>query len=135
MADALAAHAAKRESLRESLRQGAGPVALAKETSNLFRDRELGSRRRLDVRGFNQVLRISDGWVEAEGMIPYDDLTRECLARGVMPAVVPQLKTITLGGAVAGVWGMLFAIPVAACLKILFNETVRPRLERWAVEH
>jgi FAD/FMN-containing dehydrogenase len=103
MADAAAAHAAKRESLRESLRQGAGPVALAKETSNLFRDRGAGERRRLDVRGFNQVLRISDGWVEAEGMIPYDDLTRECLARAVMPAVVPQLKTITLGGAVAGV--------------------------------
>jgi FAD/FMN-containing dehydrogenase len=103
MADALAAHAAKRESLRESLRQGAGPVALAKDTSNLFRDREAGERRRLDVRGFNQVLRIGEGWVEAEGMIPYEDLTRACLARGVMPAVVPQLKTITLGGAVAGV--------------------------------
>ncbi|HEX5766652.1 MAG TPA: FAD-binding oxidoreductase [Burkholderiales bacterium] len=103
MADALAAHAAKRESLRESLRQGAGPVALAKETSNLFRDREAGRRRRLDVRGFNQVLRIAPGWVEAEGMIAYEELTRECLAHGVMPAVVPQLKTITLGGAVAGV--------------------------------
>ena len=36
-------------------------------------------------------------------MIPYEDLVRGCLARGVMPAVVPQLKTITLGGAVAGV--------------------------------
>jgi FAD/FMN-containing dehydrogenase len=36
-------------------------------------------------------------------MITYEDLTRECLAHGVMPAVVPQLKTITLGGAVAGV--------------------------------
>jgi FAD/FMN-containing dehydrogenase len=103
MADAAAAHAAKRESLRESLRQGAGPVALAKDTSNLFRDREAGKRRRLDVRGFNQVLRIGNGWVEAEGMISYEDLTRECLAHGVMPAVVPQLKTITLGGAVAGV--------------------------------
>jgi FAD/FMN-containing dehydrogenase len=103
MADAAAAHAAKRESLRESLRQGAGPVALAKDTSNLFRDRDAGKRRRLDVRGFNQVLRIAEGWVEAEGMIPYEELTRACLGRGVMPAVVPQLKTITLGGAVAGV--------------------------------
>jgi FAD/FMN-containing dehydrogenase len=103
MADALAAHAAKRESLVEALRQGAGPVALAKETSNLFRDRAAGARRRLDVRGFNQVLSVQDGFVEAEGMIPYEELTRECLAHGVMPAVVPQLKTITLGGAVAGV--------------------------------
>jgi FAD/FMN-containing dehydrogenase len=103
MADALAAHAAKRDSLVASLRAGSGPVALAKETSNLFRDREAAQRRRLDVRGFNQVLRIADGSVEAEGMIPYEDLTAACLSRGVMPAVVPQLKTITLGGAVAGV--------------------------------
>jgi FAD/FMN-containing dehydrogenase len=57
------------------------------------------------VRGFNEVLAVdaSAGWVDTEGMITYDDLTRECLAHGVMPAVVPQLKTITLGGAVAGV--------------------------------
>jgi FAD/FMN-containing dehydrogenase len=103
MADALAAHAAKRESLVEALRQGAGPVALAKDTSNLFRDRAAAARRRLDVRGFNEVLSVKENFVEAEGMIPYEDLTRECLARGVMPAVVPQLKTITLGGAVAGV--------------------------------
>jgi len=55
------------------------------------------------VRGFDQVLEIGPGWVDAEGMITYEDLARECLAHGVMPAVVPQLKTITLGGAVAGV--------------------------------
>ena len=103
MADAHAAHAAKRDSLSQLLRGGAGPVALAKETSNLFRDRAAGERRRLDVRGFNQVLSVRDNFVEAEGMIPYEDLTAACLAHGVMPAVVPQLKTITLGGAVAGV--------------------------------
>jgi len=57
------------------------------------------------VRGFNEVLAVdaAAGWVDSEGMITYEDLTRECLAHGVMPAVVPQLKTITLGGAVAGV--------------------------------
>ncbi len=36
-------------------------------------------------------------------MITYEALVEACLAQGVMPAVVPQLKTITLGGAVAGV--------------------------------
>jgi FAD/FMN-containing dehydrogenase len=41
--------------------------------------------------------------VDAEGMVSYEDLVRGCLVHGVMPAVVPQLKTITLGGAVAGV--------------------------------
>ena len=57
------------------------------------------------MRAFNQVLQVDAeaGWVDTEGMITYEDLTRACLAHGVMPAVVPQLKTITLGGAVAGV--------------------------------
>jgi FAD/FMN-containing dehydrogenase len=100
-------HSLKKEALAARLRapagEEAGPVGLAKETSNLFRDREAAPRRRLDVREFNQVLSVEGGVLEAEGMITYEDLTRECLRHGVMPAVVPQLKTITLGGAVAGV--------------------------------
>ncbi|HEY3076909.1 MAG TPA: FAD-binding protein, partial [Burkholderiales bacterium] len=57
------------------------------------------------MRAFNQVLQVdaAAGWIDTEGMITYEDLTRECLVHGLMPAVVPQLKTITLGGAVAGV--------------------------------
>ena len=55
------------------------------------------------MRHFDEVLLIGGDFVDAEGMISYEALTRECLAHGVMPAVVPQLKTITLGGAVAGV--------------------------------
>ena len=55
------------------------------------------------MRHFNEVLLIDKDFVDAEGMISYEALARECLAHGVMPAVVPQLKTITLGGAVAGV--------------------------------
>jgi len=55
------------------------------------------------VRAFNEVLSIKENFVEAEGMVTYESLLAACLAHGVMPAVVPQLKTITLGGAVAGV--------------------------------
>ena len=57
------------------------------------------------MRAFRDVLEVdaAAGWVDAEGMASYEDLVRGCLVRGVMPAVVPQLKTITLGGAVAGV--------------------------------
>src|SRR5688572_17202261 len=58
---------------------------------------------RLNVHEFAHVLHIGEGFGDAEGMVTYEDLARACLARGVMPAVVPQLKTITLGGAVAGV--------------------------------
>src|SRR6267142_2262981 len=88
---------------RESAAEGARQVGLRKETSNLFRDRAGGARRRLDVREFNEVLLIKEDFVEAEGMVSYEALVDECLAHGVMPAVVPQLKTITLGGALAGV--------------------------------
>jgi len=97
-------HAKKREALAAQLRQAAGGrVALAKDTSNLFRDRAAGERRRLDVRAFNEVLSVEGNFVDAEGMVSYEALVEACLAKGVMPAVVPQLKTITLGGAVAGV--------------------------------
>jgi FAD/FMN-containing dehydrogenase len=94
----------KKDALVGQLRGGRGPVALHKETSNLFRDRAPGvERRRLDVRAFDQVLRVEHGFVESEGMATYEQLVDACLPHGVMPAVVPQLKTITLGGAVAGV--------------------------------
>ncbi|MGD9952933.1 MAG: FAD-binding oxidoreductase [Burkholderiales bacterium] len=98
-------HTAKTQALSAQLSRGAGPVGLAKDTSNLFRDRAGGARRRLDVRQFRDVLDVNagEGWVDAEGMVTYEDLVRGCLAHDVMPAVVPQLKTITLGGAMAGV--------------------------------
>jgi FAD/FMN-containing dehydrogenase len=98
-------HTAKTQALSAQLSRGAGPVGLAKDTSNLFRDRAGHARRRLDVRQFRDVLEVNpgEGWVDAEGMVTYEDLVRGCLAHEVMPAVVPQLKTITLGGAMAGV--------------------------------
>jgi len=85
--------------------QGHGPIGLAKDTSNLFRDRTQAGKRLLDVRPFSHVLAVdaAGGWVEAEGMTSYEDVAASTLAAGVMPAVVPQLKTITLGGAAAGV--------------------------------
>ncbi len=78
-------------------------VRLRKPTSNLFRDRAKIDRHRLDVSAFHNVLQVADGWVDAEGMVTYEALVDATLPHGVMPAVVPQLKSITLGGAVAGV--------------------------------
>jgi FAD/FMN-containing dehydrogenase len=107
MADARAAYAARRESLVESLRaqRGAAPLGLAKDTSNLFRDRSERSKQRLDLRDFTHVIEVNpqQGWVDVEGLCTYEDLVRGTLPHGVMPAVVPQLKTITIGGAAAGV--------------------------------
>ena len=95
----------RKQELIEQLRTpGAGPLRLAKDTSNLFRDRKPTPARRLDVRSFNNVLEVDAerGIVVVEGMTPYAKLVDECLKHGVMPCVVPQLKSITIGGAVTG---------------------------------
>jgi FAD/FMN-containing dehydrogenase len=77
------------------------PIRLGKKTSNLFRSRS-GPAQRLDVSAFSGVLSVSDGVAEVLGMTTYEDLVDATLPTGQMPLVVPQLKTITLGGAVTG---------------------------------
>ncbi len=98
-------YAVRKSGLAAQLRAASGHLALSKDTSNLFRDRALAAAHRLDVREFNHVLEVNaqEESVDAEGMTSYEDLVEATLRHGSMPAVVPQLKTITLGGAVAGV--------------------------------
>jgi FAD/FMN-containing dehydrogenase len=99
-------YAERKSELARALQAASGErVALAKDTSNLFRDRNAGPRQRLEVGRFNHVLEVdaAAGWVDVEGMTPYDTLVDATLRHGVMPAVVPQLKSITIGGAAAGV--------------------------------
>jgi FAD/FMN-containing dehydrogenase len=96
------------------------PVRLAKPTSNLFRFREAdtgkaGSKqaaskqvgngvRYLDVSAFGRVIHVDPETRTAVvgGMTTYEDLCDATLPYGLIPFVVPQLKTITLGGAVTG---------------------------------
>jgi FAD/FMN-containing dehydrogenase len=105
------AHALRRAALASAMREagsavGASTLRLAaRPSSNLFRDRRSASGRRIDLGAFVEMLAIdtAQGWVEVEGGIRYEDLVSATLPQGVMPAVVPQLKTITVGGAAAGV--------------------------------
>src|SRR5262245_22456194 len=107
MPDARAAYAARRDALVASLQAqaGAAPLGLAKDTSNLFRDRSERSKQRLDLHDFHHVIEVdpAQNWVDVEGLCTYEELVAGTLPHGVMPAVVPQLKTITIGGAAAGV--------------------------------
>jgi len=107
MSEARAAYDARREAVLVFMRaQGSAvPLGLAKNTSNLFRDRSEGSKQRLDLHDFRHVVEVNTeaGWVDVEGLCTYEDLAAATLPHGVMPAVVPQLKTITIGGAAAGV--------------------------------
>lgn len=95
---------AKKVRLSEQMRH-ADNVRLGKQTSNLFRNRETTKQSSLSVRDFNHVLSVNadEGWADVEGMTTYEEFVNETLKHGFMPAVVPQLKTITIGGAVAGV--------------------------------
>ena len=101
------------ESYRETCRdlshamsaRAGSPVRLAKKTSNLFRTRsEAAAARRLDVRRLNRVIEIDPERriAEVEGMTTFEDFTDAVLSKGLHPPVVPELKTITVGGAVSG---------------------------------
>ena len=80
------------------------PVRLAKRTSNLFRQRSETTNPGLDVADFDGVLYVDPAarTAEVQGMTTYEHLVDATLAHGLMPLCVPQLKTITLGGAVTG---------------------------------
>jgi FAD/FMN-containing dehydrogenase len=109
------AHESEVARLREAyaaLPPGA-PVRLTKHTSNLFRFRDTGPGSSpgranpeggLDVSAFAHVLSVDPITRTARvgGMTTYEDLCDATLPHQLMPLVVPQLKTITLGGAVTG---------------------------------
>ena len=82
----------------------AATVRLAKPTSNLFRARAKNNAKGLDTSGLTGVIAVDPDARTAEvaGMCTYEDLVAATLPYGLSPLVVPQLKTITLGGAVTG---------------------------------
>jgi FAD/FMN-containing dehydrogenase len=77
------------------------PVRLRKRTSNLFRDRRRATAE-LDASAFAGVRSVEGQTADVGGLTTYEDLVDATLPHGLMPLVVPQLKTITLGGAVTG---------------------------------
>src|ERR671916_1540636 len=77
-------------------------VRLGKPSSNLFR---FGAPPpTLDASGLSGVIAVDPvaRTADVAGMTTYEDLVDATLPHGLMPLVVPQLKTITLGGAVTG---------------------------------
>jgi FAD/FMN-containing dehydrogenase len=104
--DARTAHSAGVERLLASYRAipPNATVRLAKPTSNLFRARAKTSVKGLDVSGLGGVIAVDPEKRTADvaGMCTYEDLVAATLPYGLSPLVVPQLKTITLGGAVTG---------------------------------
>ena len=103
---ALEDHRAGVERLLASYRSipSTASVRLAKPTSNLFRARTKRDAPGLDTSGLTNVISVDPDARTADvaGMCTYEDLVAATLPYGLSPLVVPQLKTITLGGAVTG---------------------------------
>lgn len=100
-------HLARRERLAGQVRAareaGVAP-ALRKRYSNLFRKRERRATGWVEAQDFDHVLSVDSErrLAEVEGMTTYGGFAEAALVRGLAPAVTPQLKTITAGGAVSG---------------------------------
>ena len=105
-ANVLAGYTSRRQALASTLSGlPPGPMRLQKETSNLFRTRNTNPHHALDISAFSHVLNIDTerNTIEVEGMTPYADVISASLQVGLMPKVVPQLKSITVGGAISGI--------------------------------
>lgn len=104
--DARAAHTDGVQRLLASFRAipADASIRLAKPTSNLFRARARNTGPGLDTSGLTDVIAIDAdaNTAEVAGMCTYENLVAATLRYGLSPLVVPQLKTITLGGAVTG---------------------------------
>jgi predicted PurR-regulated permease PerM len=48
------------------------------------------------------------------------------------PVVI--MLAIVAGGSLAGLYGMMLAVPVTACLRVVLTDVVAPRLRAWADE-
>lgn len=71
------------------------------------------------------VVQFLEGWL----ITPW-------IQSGQLNMSVPTILIVVfIGGALGGILGLLLAIPVAACIKILFQEVILPRLKTWALTH
>lgn len=104
---AMNAYEQKKKNLQKNyfqlINQNKSDIGIKKNTSNLFRLRE-ESHNKIDVRDFNKIIQVDKDQLFAtvEGMATYETIVRETLKYNCLPTVVPELKSITVGGALAG---------------------------------
>lgn len=75
-----------------------------KSMTNTFREKDINSKGRIDLSDFNNVISINGehSYADVEGSTTFETLVDFSLQKNFMPAVVPELKTITVGGAIVG---------------------------------
>jgi predicted PurR-regulated permease PerM len=62
-----------------------------------------------------------------------DDWVLTPLIQGKVTNLNPVAIVVAVlaGGTLAGIYGMLLAVPAAACVKIILSEVVMPRIQAW----
>ena len=70
------------------------------------------------------AVQLLEGWV----------LTPWVQSQSTELSAVTILIVVFIGGAVGGLYGLILAIPLTVCIKIIFEEVVLPQLKQWAVE-
>ncbi|MGH7195337.1 MAG: FAD-binding protein [Candidatus Saccharimonadales bacterium] len=84
------------------------PLRLQKKSiSNLFRydGRQFSAGRPVDLRRFNRPLYcdVSAQTLDVQGLATYQKIVDFTLPLGLVPSITPELKAITIGGAVVGI--------------------------------
>ena len=70
------------------------------------------------------VVQFLEGWI----------LTPWVQGEQMEMSVPTVLIVVFLGGAIGGFMGLLFCLPIYACLKILFQEFVHPKIMQWTLK-
>ncbi|HET6445525.1 MAG TPA: FAD-binding oxidoreductase [candidate division Zixibacteria bacterium] len=80
-------------------------ISIKKDAKHIFKDKD--RKPNLDLRQFNQVISVDTEYNVAavEGMTTFYNLVDATLAFDLMPQAVPELRSITVGGAIAGLGG------------------------------
>ncbi|HET6563983.1 MAG TPA: FAD-binding protein [Xanthomonadales bacterium] len=100
-------YAHKLARLRNTVDTRGGQLRLAKSTvSNLFRYQQRGpATGRLSLSGFNGIIHLDADrrLLDVEGLATQETIVAHCLPRGLLPLVTPELRHITIGGAIVGI--------------------------------
>lgn len=96
-------HHKKVKQLQDSLRTSTMQVSLTNSNSNTLRNGAYKKNlHKLDLSSLNQVLQIDEESITVEPRITMESLVAQTLKQNLMPAVVPEFRTITVGGAIMG---------------------------------
>lgn len=70
------------------------------------------------------VVQILEGWV----------LTPWVQSQSMSMSPVTVFVVLMIGGSLAGLYGLLLAIPITGCLRVICEEFLAPKLENWAAD-